>query len=198
MPYGLFDYVPDSGIHTMGLTPPFAPECKNVRFEDCKNFPNHFCCAGGLDPLEIECRMNGDASADKQSRCHIWWINNQCKYTGPRPNGAVGVSCPPRPQSPQPPQSGTGGIGNCPDFVVENGIRYKLNPPQTITRGNCEYILDATATVAPPPPPDRCPAGQYYFQGIKGIFGSIPPGCYTPQEYDTRKNAINGVFPIRR
>jgi len=43
MPYGLFDYIPDSPIHTMGLTP---PDCRTV-FVNCQLTPDHYCCMKG-------------------------------------------------------------------------------------------------------------------------------------------------------
>lgn len=204
MPYGLFDYVPDSGIHTMGSTPTIDYYCRSARI-NCAEFPNSVCCGGGTDPLEAECRMSGDANVVKQNTCREWWLKNQCSYTGMRPNGLIGVSCPPRPKSPQPPQpqppqSGTG-VGTCPSSIVENGVRYTYKPPQAITRGNCDYVLDMTPTIAPPvitPPSDSCPAGQSYYEGISGLRGTIRRGCYTPLEYETKYNEIMGIFPYGR
>jgi len=123
MPYGLFDYIPDSPIHTMGL----------------RGIPN-------------------------------------------------------------PPSSGLGtGTLNpsCPRTIMENGFQYQINPPATITRGKCEYVLGAATPVLPQP--SRCPQGQDYYEGISSPRGVMQRGCYTRAEYEAMYNEIFGkeIFPIR-
>lgn len=125
MPSSLFDYV-DGPIHPMGALSE-ADFCKLARI-DCGRFPDSVCCGGGVDPLETECRIVGDANIEKQNLCRIWWTQNACAYTGSRRAGTIGVSCPPKPQPPtppQPPKPPTGPLCN----PASVGKRFSFNFP---------------------------------------------------------------------
>ena len=47
MPYGLFDYTPDSTIHTMGLSPAWNPTTKMVG-EECPQYTPPACKDGSI------------------------------------------------------------------------------------------------------------------------------------------------------
>lgn len=173
MPSSLFDYV-DGPIHPMGALSE-ADFCKLARI-DCGRFPDSVCCGGGVDPLETECRIVGDANIEKQNLCRIWWTQNACAYTGSRRAGTIGVSCPPKPQPPtppQPPKPPTGPLCN----PASVGKRFSFNFPSgkkwTLSQKDdasarvfyCGGIAEVIPEVQPfvPTGPGKCPDGSDAF-----------------------------------